>query len=327
MARRKKKSGFQAFIDNISFSGLMLHPATLFVGLNVFIAAAAMYCWDKYQDKIVDHDALVLSEDKIAINTPPVWAKTNLKEAILESSGKPKSLFDTDLIQDAVSTLKTVGWIENVHRLEKSTNGLSVELSYREPVAFVELHEKTVPGWKKKDQLIPIDRHGVVMPENLVIDDGSRPKIYVSHFDQETGKVPSHMQEILRWATWPDDRITQAAAISNLLIQDWQALGLCRIITFPASEPTQNSSTPFELWTNEGPNAATIIWGNAPGLEVIGEATADQKLTALKAYVQANGPLNKLSGRRIDITSGQAQRVAHSPNSLQRRAFSIRQHR
>lgn len=327
MARRKKKTGFQAFIDNISFSGLLLHPATLFVGLNVFIAATAMYCWDKYQDKIVDQDALVLTADKIVINTPPVWTKTNLKEAILESSGKPKSLFDSDLINDAVTTLKTVGWIENVHRLEKSAEGLSVELSYREPVALVELHEKTVPGWKKNDQLIPVDRHGVVMPENLVVDDGSRPKIYVYHYDRESGKIPDHMKKILRWAIWPDERVTQAAAISNLLVQDWKALGLSRIISFKMIELANDHSQSFELWTDEGRNAATVIWGNAPGFEVAGEATALQKLVALRAYIQANGPLNKLSERKIDLKSGQAQLVAKSSNLEYRNAFTVRQHR
>ena len=116
MARRKK-TGLSAILGDISPTALLLHPATLFVAFNVALAVTAIWCWDRYQDKITGPHATLLSEDRIEINSPPAWTKTNIKEAILTSTGQPKSLLDPSLISDAVATCQTIGWIEQVQHL------------------------------------------------------------------------------------------------------------------------------------------------------------------------------------------------------------------
>ena len=314
MARRKK-SGFQAFIDGITVTGLLLHPGTLFVAFNVAIAITAIMCWDRYQDKILDHESLSLTADKIEVNAPPNWTKTDLKEAILESSGRPMSLLDPNLLSDAAATLKTVGWVEEVRRMEKSPEGLKVDLSYREPVALVELHGNTVSGWKKAaEQLIPVDRHGVVLPTASLVDDGSRPKIYLFHYGQKKGVMPDHLKHVYQWTQWPDNRVQGAAAIGELFKARWQQYGLCRITSRRAFEATNSASIPFELWTKSGKNAAIVIWGNPPGQEIAGEAMANEKLAAIDEYVRKNGMLDSLSERMIDLRGGRAIEV--SPSSL-----------
>ncbi len=322
--RRKKKSGVLAFLGDLSPMSLLLHPATLFVGFNIALAATAVYCWDKYQDKIVDPNTTLLAANKIEINTPPSWAKTDIKEAILTSTGNSKSLLDPELIADAVATCKSIGWIEQVQRMEKSRDGLKCELIYREPIAVVELHDKTVPGWKQKPKLIPVDRTGMIMPETLALHGSIQPKIYILHWDDSQKRAPQHLSQIDRWTAWPDARVKDAAAISEVLIQDWQAFGLSRIISFRQSQNADDRTIPFELWSDEGLNAATVVWGNPPGSEIENEAPYAQKIAALKAFVEQHGPLNKLSERVIDLRSGQAIQVGQASGLGYRRSFEVR---
>lgn len=323
MARRRKKTGLAAFLDNFSPTKLLLHPATMFLLLNAFLAMTAVYFWNRYQHKIVDPATTQLTVEKIQINTPPAWTKTDLRAAIIGSTEEPKSLLDPGLISDAVATCQSVGWIEEVRRMEKTRDGLKVDLIYRQPIALVELVGGTVPGWKGQSRLVPVDRKGFILPDSLAMNSNAQPKIYIYHTDETKRQAPQHLQQLHRWTQWPDARVRDAAAISEVLINNWQAFGLSRIIyrqLFNAQDPT----IPFELWTDEGENAATVIWGNAPGSELNGEASWDQKVAALVGYVEKNGPLDKLAGRQIDLRSGQAIEGGRSAGLDYRRDLDIR---
>ncbi|WP_148618659.1 hypothetical protein [Mariniblastus fucicola] len=303
---------------------LLFHPATLFVLFNVGLAATAVWCWGRYQNKIVDPALTQLSAEKIEINTPPAWTKTDIKEAILTSTGQPRSLLEPSLISDAVATCQTIGWIEQVREMKKTREGLKVDLLYRQPIAVVELHSKTVPDWKQEAKLIPVDRTGVIMPQKLALAGTVQPKIFIYHSDETQKHAPQHLRHIYRWTQWPDERVKGAAAISEVLIGDWQMLGLSRIISWRLFANADDRTIPFELWTEEGENAATVIWGNAPGLELENEAPWDQKVAALNNYVQQKGPLNKLSVRIIDLRSGQAVEVGRASGLGHRRELDVR---
>jgi len=324
MARRKK-SQYSNFFGDLSPTDLLLHPATLFVVFNIALAATAVYCWERYQNKIVDPRISLLSAEKIQVNTPPpAWAKTNIKEAILTATGESKSLFDPELISDAVATCQSIGWIERVQRMEKTRDGLNVDLIYRDPIAVVELDDNTVPGWKQQPKLIPVDRMGVIMPEALALSGSIQPKIFIHHWDGSQNSTPQHLSHIRRWTAWPDARVQDAAAISEVLFQDWQAFGLCRIISRRQIQDVQDKTIPFELWSDEGPNAAIVLWGNPPGSEIENEAPFDLKVAALRAYVEQHGPLNKLPERVIDLRSGQAIPVGNASALGFRPNFEVR---
>ena len=303
---------------------LLFHPATLFVLFNIGLAATAMYCWNRYQDKILDPGSTLLSAERIEVNDPPVWAKTNLKEAILTSTGEPKSLLDPELIADTVATCQSIGWIEQIRAMEKTRDGLKVELIYREPVAAVELKRENVAGWDKDASLIPVDRNGVIMPESLAMHGPLQPKIYIFHSDEDRNGPPRHLRNIYQWTAWPDERVKDAAAISGVLANDWQSLGLSRVISYRMLRESSDQTIPYELWTEKGANNAIVVWGNAPGAELETEANWINKLAALQAYVQKNGPLNKLSERVIDLRSGQAIQVGKASALGYRRGFETR---
>ena len=322
MARRRQ-SGLAAFLGNFSLTNMLFHPGTLFVLFNIGMAATAIWCWDRYQNKIVDPELMMLTAQRIEINDQPVWAKTNLKEAILNSTEHPKSLLDPSLISDVAATCHSIGWIEQIREMKKTREGLKVDLVYREPIAVVELHKKTVPGWQQEPKLVPVDRRGVIMPDKLAVQ-GTHPSIFIYHSDENKKQAPRHVRHIYQWTQWPDVRVTEAAAISEVLIRDWQATGLSRIISWRMFKDAGDRTIPFELWTDKGENAATVIWGNSPGTELQNEARWDQKLAALQGYVQQHGTLRELSERIIDLRSGQAIEVGKSAAIGHRQGFEVR---
>ena len=322
MARRRQ-SGRAAFLDNFSTTGLLFHPGTLFVLFNVAMAVTAIWCWDKYQHKIVDPQLTMLTAQRIQINEQPAWTKTNLKEAILNSTENPKSLLDPWLLPDVAATCQSIGWIEQIREMKKTREGLKVDLVYREPIAVVELHQKTVPGWEHEPKLVPVDRTGVIMPEKLAVQ-GTQPSIFIYHSDETQKRAPQHLRHIYQWTQWPDARVTEAAAISEVLIRDWHATGLSRIISWRMFNDANDRAIPFELWTDEGENAATVIWGNSPGTELQNEANWNQKLAALQGYIQQHGSLDELSERIIDLRSGQAIEVGKGSAIGHRRGFEVR---
>ena len=89
MARRKR-SGFAAFLEKFSPVSLFFHPATLFLVFNLLLAVAAVQLWSRYQHRIVDFQSVALTAEKIHINAPPAWAKTNLKSCLLYTSPSPR---------------------------------------------------------------------------------------------------------------------------------------------------------------------------------------------------------------------------------------------
>ena len=61
------------------------------------------------------------------------------------------------------------------------------------------------------------------------------------------------------------------------------------------------SQISYELWPDSG---AQVVWGNAPGKELQGEADAEAKLRALEDFVLQYGALNQQSGKRVDVRTG-----------------------
>jgi hypothetical protein len=326
MARRKKKTGFKAILDGVSLQNLLLHPATLFVALNVAMGVAAIYSWDRFKDDIVDPASNQLTEDNIRIKTPPPeWAKTDLKATLLSGTGSEESasLLNTGLISDAVKSFQSVGWIEKVVSVEKSRDGLDIELAYRNPVAVVELRggkSGTVPGWGSEPaKLIPVDRTGHVLPETLAFTGGKMPVVTLFHGDGQQAGVPPHLRHLYSWTPWPDERIKQAASLSETLRHDWHDMGLHRIVTWRSFADADSTSIPYQLWTEKGETSAIVIWGNPPDMETQSEGTWRQKVIALREYVKRKGPFNARQELVIDVRSGQAIELTQSA-SLQYRA-------
>jgi len=135
MARRKRNDILDRMMAKLSLRGALLHPATLFLGSSAILLFLAIGAWEKYGDRIIDADAMRLTPEKIRLTDQPIWVRTDLKQLVLGNTEDPAyvgpSIMDTSLIAETVASLRSVGWIENINRAEKSKSGLEIDLTYR----------------------------------------------------------------------------------------------------------------------------------------------------------------------------------------------------
>jgi len=223
---RRKEDILDRLLGGLSLRSIALHPATLLVIATMIMIGGVIFLWERHQGKIVNLEEFRLTEEKIQLTTPPVWASDNLKQLVISgvsqansnndnqphADNNSASILDTNLVARTASVMKSVGYVERVKSVHKSKTGLEIDVIYREPIALVELSQHTFPyEWPKtfrgKDILLPVDRLGVVMPESLGAG-LELPRIMVVY----PVASPSEFEKLVTWDDWPDDRIKDAAA-------------------------------------------------------------------------------------------------------------------
>lgn len=281
-------------LGSLSIRALMFHPATLFVVVTAGLIAGAIGLWEAQK-----HDRLEvfqLTQEKIRLTPQPQWATDDLRDLVTEASpNTTPSILDTQLVARTASVMRNVGFVEQVRSVKKSKSGLDIDLIYRQPVALVELSSVTIPAWTKSKnhatKLLPVDRHGVLMP--LELNDGvSLPKIMIPY--------PAAYSNLQSWGRWPDERVSDAAAICALFKSTAQTMGLALVVQDPTRH--KGSQVPFDLRFDSG---VIIIWGNAPGKELISEADAETKLHVIDEIVSQYGSQLAMGKKVIDIRTGQ----------------------
>lgn len=297
MARRNRNEDLlDRLLNSFSLRGTLLHPGTLFVIVTGLTIAGALNLWQRYQHRLIPAEQYRLTEDRVRITPAPQWAKIDLKRLLLEvpAGHEAPNILDTGVVARTAATLQSVGWVANVKEVKKSANGLDIDVQYRVPVGIVELNQLTVPGWDqtKTAQVMPVDGSGTVMPPE-VVQHVTPPRISVFN--------PQSLKLVRPWMVWRDDRVVDAAAIMNQIGSRAQQLGVYRVMTMRSSKQMSASQIPFELWPENG---TKVVWGNAPGKELAGEAAANVKLDALVRFVSKHGSLEEMPDRRVDLRSG-----------------------
>jgi hypothetical protein len=106
-----------------------------------------------------------LSADKITVSPqPPDWVPDRFVEDVLRSSGlnKTGSLLDKTLPQKLTEAFVAYPWVERVEQVvPRYPSGADVKLSYRVPVALVEVPRRG---------MFPVDRHSVLLPAEYLTD-------------------------------------------------------------------------------------------------------------------------------------------------------------
>ncbi|MCP4889872.1 MAG: hypothetical protein GY904_25105 [Planctomycetaceae bacterium] len=100
---------------------------------------------------------------------------------------------------------------------------------------------------------------------------------------------------------WDDVRVSDSVLIANAWNGKQTETGLMRIVNRSAPTRDRLRLQAYELWTLNG---TIIIWGNSPGHEVKGEASAEQKIEAILTYVEQRGSLEKLEKGIYDVRGG-----------------------
>jgi hypothetical protein len=256
--------------------------------LALFIAAS-FYAYKKFGLEIAGRsDQQVSLENVVLVPEQPEWVKSSLKEQIIGQYELDKLLLDDEeLVEQFAAAFELDSHVEDVVRIEKRVNHIRVEVTYRVPVAMVEV--------KVDEQrfVFPVDRSAVVMQTNDFdeADLGEFLRL-VSDYSKPKGNSGT---------PWGDPIITAGAAIANSLNDiAWKAMGLYRIYSI-AENDGSNRLYYVNLKNDEN---IRVLWGNPPGEEVSSEASVAEKVTNLEAFFKENSTLSVSSETaEIDLRS------------------------
>ena len=228
--------------------------------------------WQQVRGHVIGGEEYRIDPDKIVISPPPAWIRSDVKAEVIRDAtfAAPLSLLDGDLTVRMATAFAAHPWVAHVERVSKHyPAGLDVVLTYREPVAMVEVEEGTAA--------LPVDAEGVVLPTDdfAPADAEAYPRIGEIH-TAPSGPVGSN---------WGDARVIGAAQIAAALAGDWQALGVVRIVPGGQRPGRTGVEYVFDLVTAAG---TQIRWGRAPGSDLSGELPAAEKILQLKRYAAQN---------------------------------------
>jgi hypothetical protein len=297
---KKKDAWYQKTVTRLSLREILFSPAVLILMVSAATIGGTIYLWNQNQVAIIDFEDYILTADKIAVSKLQPAGTSDIKQLVASPAegDRPNSLLDPGLVDQTVQRIKKIGWIESIHGVTKSSSGLQIDLDYRTPIGVVELNQKNVRNWPidRAELLLPVDRTGVLLPKELA----NRSLIRFTVFE------PLISENAEAWGAIADDRILGCVEISAYLSRHWKEFGFCRITTLrPPIQPSDNL-IPFQIWTNTKSTATKVIWGNPPGKEIPGEASAERKLRVLTEILAEYGPLNELAPTVIDVRSGTA---------------------
>lgn len=292
--------------DGISIRFLLMHPAIWFVAATCGLIYLAIFAWSKHKDRFLDADRFQLTQNRIKLNELPEWANSLAQKRIAEVSSTGESLLDLNLIPAVQDYLQTVPWIRHVQRIEKSSRGLDIAVTCRQPVALL-----------GEDGPVLLDGDGVVF-DNEVLE-------YDRYIQAKNIAIRINMplldvRPTIPWHPRQDRRVQHAARLAEFLFPLKQELRIYRVITRTSGD--SNIAAPrLELWTANG---TRVKWGSAPGHEIEGEIASQQKLAALREFISNYGNLTEFEHREthaIDVTTGipvvvKDIRMAQKPNWL-----------
>ncbi len=288
------------YFDGFSLRYLLLHPAVWFLVATCLVVFTSIQLWEQHRDRIVDPDRNSISAEEVQINLPPKLFRADLLADLHIDVLNKASLADRELVPLTAEYLGAVPWIKKINRIEKSANGLEIDLSYRLPVALIEVANRIAAA---------VDAEGTVFDPSLLVPiDNSDEQIELLRISMPQVNLANSTAQQTRPT---DPRIEHACRLCEFLLPVSKVLELYRVVTYdlPARKP--DSKPPqLELWTRNG---TRVVWGSAPGYEQAHESSHEVKLAALREFISTNGSLSNFLRRdesKIDVSMGTPQVVA-----------------
>ena len=302
------------------------------------LGAGWWFGWRTVRERVLAGKAYRLTADDIYLSTPPAWVRSHIRDEVLgrmNLASNSLSLVDDDLCPRLAGEFALHPWVLRVVEVRKSYPArVDIKLDYRRPVAMVEVPagpdevpdadrdaEATAAAGGTGDAatmlsavatrggLLPVDAGAVLLPTA----DFSRAEARRYPRISGIGYLPVGPAG----TPWGDPRVAGAAEIAALLVDDWQAWGLYRIMPSIAPDTGSPHDEPaFELWTRDG---TRVIWGWRPATELTGEVTAADKLARLKKHLtRAEAPDSSVpaaGATRMDIDIRYMRGVTSTPQT------------
>ncbi len=258
----------------------------LIVGLGI----GADLLWRRSKPVVAGSAQYLITADKIYITPPPAWVRSDIKREALRDTGfsQPLSVLDDwpALAKRIENAFEFHPWVASVDRISKSLpSSLTVELTYRRPVAAVESSDSDGVAF------LPVDEHAIRLPEADLTDAERR---HLPRISGIAGRplVGDH---------WDDPRVDGGAKLAAALADVWQQLQLVEILaSVGIKSPKGQPQCSFEIITTGG---TRIAWGVAPGIESdAGESPCDVKRAYLLKFCAQQGGLDSVDGpARLDV--------------------------
>ncbi|WZO96838.1 hypothetical protein EP7_003843 [Isosphaeraceae bacterium EP7] len=285
--------------------------AAILLGLALFVALfaggsrglAGIRAW------LHGQDTYQIRFDEIELTPkPPPWIQSGAR-GILESVqrdghwNRPISLLDPAEPENLYRSFALDSpWVERVVRVEpRFPRQLTVELRYREPVAYV--------SWKDPTENYVIDGDAVILP----LDDldrtatGPLPRIVTQTETKSSGPPnevprPYERKPGYPWKSPPDEADrpnSTAVAKSGSMSPQLGAARMAALLRTHREDADKIAPTILMIFPDEGrgiflstADGTTILWGEAPGDERPGSHDAATKWRFLQEWVSRQGTLS-----------------------------------
>ena len=264
--------------------------------------------WQQVAPSVIHRDRYLLTDGRITISPLPEWITGDIRSEVIEHAGLQRrlSVLDATFMQIVEDAFVLHPWVETVDKITKSyPPGVHVELTYRRPVAVVEMASQ------HGVQFVPIDRYAVHLPANDVPEIRRR---YLPRIGGIVARPPAGQQ-------WADERVTGAAELAVELAQFWEEFHLVDIL--PSARPEIRGEHRFFVYNLISRGGTRIVWGPPPGANLPGEDDFQLKLSRLRQCVAEHGPLDSVRGPKVvDVRHKLAitPRTVKKPNSVKQAA-------
>ncbi|MCG8451474.1 MAG: hypothetical protein MI725_18050 [Pirellulales bacterium] len=264
--------------------------------------------WQRVAPSVIHRERYLLATERITISPLPEWITGDVRSEVVQHAGLERrlSVLDDAFMQVVEDAFVLHPWVESVDKIEKTyPPGVHVALSYRRPIAVVEMASR------QGVQFVPIDKHAVHLPAADVPD-------IRKHYLPRIGGIVERPPVGQKWA---DERVTGSAELAVRLADHWEEFHLVDIL--PSARPEIRGERRFFVFDLITRGGTRIVWGAPPGTDLPGEDSFQEKLKRLRRCVASHGPLDSVRGpavvdvrKRLAITP----RTVKKPNNVKQAA-------
>lgn len=260
----------------MGFRGFHPGRAISVVLVSVVVVVSLVGLWGIAQSRLRHGEKFELRTENIQLlPEQPSWIREKVLQSVVKQHNLEELfLDDSNLTKQLADAFMLHSWILSVESVQKSPVGVKVHVTYRKPVAMVEIKYNDQP------HVLPIDAGGTVLPpSDFHADDIANYLRIASDHLRPSGNVGD---------PWGDAKVVGAAKLAGLFESiAWKEMGLYRIeVTLNPSD----SAVVYYVVIKEHPEIR-VLWGSEPGQETAEEQIAPEKLAELTAFYRANKTL------------------------------------
>lgn len=254
------------------------------------LGGTAWFLWQQVHRTVATRGDNQLALNEIELPAKPVWIRADVRaEALRDASlDPPLSLLDASLPERLAKAYQLHPWVSRVEGVQLTYPAhANIKLQYRRPVAMVDVN----------NGLLPIDAAGALLPTR---DFENHPDM----LKYPRLKVSVGSPTAPAGTVWENPIILGGVQIITALEPLWNQAEFQHLRWVEDLANVGSITRHYVLETKSG---GTLIWGQAPGREHVGELPLADKLAALKRWCEQPGGLSGVVKQNtIDLRTNNA---------------------